>query len=376
MKSQVHDKPQLPSRLVKNTGMPRHAAVQKAPDEELRPVISAGARFNHSFSQVAAAVSRAQVDGQPTSMAFCPLFPQRCPFGGACHACPPRVQAKLKIGKPEDEYEQEANKIASIVESSPPPEGYFNMKGSVQQVSNDGSGRTGFDQGIVANKSVGRPLTSATRHFMEPRFGVDFRRICLHTDKYANHAASQIMSRAFTLGSHIWLGKSEKEQDKQLMAHELAHSVQQSRNQLLSNRVNIQQFTSDPMIQRTTVEVRAGCRGTQQEIEAAIADARIGIGRIANAEAKECLLDELNDANVVCDRDDGCGEASYAGSTIYVYNWGNGCPSLPALLVHETSHKCKFWWTEKFAEACENEAYGGRGATPPEPGEEGGVCEL
>ena len=55
---------------------------------------------------------------------------------------------------------------------------------------------------------------------------------------------------------------------------------------------------------------------------------------------------------------------------------GGACPLLAVLLVHEVAHKCKFFSREKFAEACENETYGDRGATPPDLGEEGGSCEL
>ena len=377
MKSQAYDKPQIMSKLLQNTSPLHRAAMRKTTDDDHRVHTSAAPRFRHSFSRIAAEPG-APINSSPSSVTFCPLFPQRCPFGGACHKCPPRVQAKGKIGRSGDEYEREADDIARKVESSPPPppEGSFNKKRSVHQIPNYSCRKTGFDQDTAAHRSAGRPLTSTTRNFMESRFGADFRHVRLHTDEYANHAALRLKSRAFTQGNHIWLGKGESEQNKKLMAHELTHVVQQGRNQFLSNSLSVHQFTSGPIIQRTTVTVRENCRGTQEEIEAAVADARIGIGRIADPEARECLLDELNDANVVCDRDDICGEASYAGSTIYVYNWGGGCPSLPALLVHETSHKCKFWWTEEFAEACENEAYGGRGATPPGPGEEGGICEL
>ncbi|MBC8076701.1 MAG: DUF4157 domain-containing protein, partial [Chloroflexales bacterium] len=37
----------------------------------------------------------------------------------------------------------------------------------------------------------------------------------------------QIQARAFTYGSHIWLGRGESESDQRLMAHELTHVVQQ-----------------------------------------------------------------------------------------------------------------------------------------------------
>ena len=54
----------------------------------------------------------------------CPLAlpsPSLCPFGGICHACPARVQAKLTINKPGDKYEQEANRVAKQVMRMPEP---------------------------------------------------------------------------------------------------------------------------------------------------------------------------------------------------------------------------------------------------------------
>ncbi|MGB7538366.1 MAG: hypothetical protein WBM17_07490, partial [Anaerolineales bacterium] len=47
--------------------------------------------------------------------------PDLCPFGGACHACPARAQAKLEIRQPGDPYEQEADRVAEQVMTMPEP---------------------------------------------------------------------------------------------------------------------------------------------------------------------------------------------------------------------------------------------------------------
>jgi hypothetical protein len=47
--------------------------------------------------------------------------PRLCPFGGACRACPARVQAKLTVSQPNDPYEQEADRVAEQVMSMPEP---------------------------------------------------------------------------------------------------------------------------------------------------------------------------------------------------------------------------------------------------------------
>ena len=54
----------------------------------------------------------------------CPLrlaTPQRCPFGGACHTCPTRVQARLSTGRPDDGFEREADRVAPQVKSRTEP---------------------------------------------------------------------------------------------------------------------------------------------------------------------------------------------------------------------------------------------------------------
>jgi len=45
--------------------------------------------------------------------------PGRCPFGGACHTCPSRVQARLRVGEPDDFFEREAERVAEQVTRDP-----------------------------------------------------------------------------------------------------------------------------------------------------------------------------------------------------------------------------------------------------------------
>ena len=67
------------------------------------------------------ALTQNQYQGNQAALRFaqsCPLsLPKAsmCPFGGACHACPQRVQAKLKINRPGDEFEQEADRVSEEV---------------------------------------------------------------------------------------------------------------------------------------------------------------------------------------------------------------------------------------------------------------------
>ena len=80
-------------------------------------------------------------------------------------------------------------------------------------------------------RSPGRPLDSATRAFMEPRFGYDFSRVRVHSDGPAAQSAHAVRALAYTVGQDIAFGKNEfapdTERGPQLLAHELAHTVQQ-----------------------------------------------------------------------------------------------------------------------------------------------------
>jgi len=78
----------------------------------------------------------------------------------------------------------------------------------------------------------GRQMSSSSRAFFEPRFGVDFGHVRIHTDARAVEVAKSINARAFTIGRNIAFGAGEyspdTERGKHVMAHELTHVLQQS----------------------------------------------------------------------------------------------------------------------------------------------------
>lgn len=69
-----------------------------------------------------------------------------------------------------------------------------------------------------------RPLTAVERDFYEPRFGHDFRDVRIHGDGPARASAAALGARAFTFGDDVVMGHGA---DSELLAHELAHVVQQ-----------------------------------------------------------------------------------------------------------------------------------------------------
>lgn len=80
-------------------------------------------------------------------------------------------------------------------------------------------------------RAPGEPLDPATLAFMEPRFGNDFSRVRVHHDQRAGESARAINARAYTAGENVVFEHGQylphSESGKRLLAHELAHVVQQ-----------------------------------------------------------------------------------------------------------------------------------------------------
>lgn len=77
----------------------------------------------------------------------------------------------------------------------------------------------------------GDPLDFATRTEMESRFGHSFRDVRIHTDAMAAESARAEYAHAYTVGEHIVFDsgqyRPETPAGKHLLAHELAHTIQQ-----------------------------------------------------------------------------------------------------------------------------------------------------
>jgi hypothetical protein len=80
-------------------------------------------------------------------------------------------------------------------------------------------------------REPGQPLDAATRTFFELRFGHDFSGVRVHTDENAAESAQAVGARAYTVGTHIAFAASNfapsTDHGRRLVAHELAHVVQQ-----------------------------------------------------------------------------------------------------------------------------------------------------
>ncbi|HEY5912875.1 MAG TPA: DUF4157 domain-containing protein [Verrucomicrobiae bacterium] len=87
-------------------------------------------------------------------------------------------------------------------------------------------------QNVDALDGQGEPLPTSARAFYESRFGRDFSQVRLHTNEAAARQARQLNAAAFTLGRNIVFGTGQYAPEtipgRTLLAHELAHVVQQT----------------------------------------------------------------------------------------------------------------------------------------------------
>lgn len=158
----------------------------------------------------------------------------------------------LEFDPPGSRHEREADRVADRVlrmsapsdigdrgastvnEARPGPSGH--AEGMLQREFAPASGQ----QLTAAPRSVndtlrtpGRPLDTATRAFMEPRFGRDFSRVQVHTDAKAAESARAVNATAYTVGPDVVFAagafQPHIDSGRRLLAHELTHVVQQTR---------------------------------------------------------------------------------------------------------------------------------------------------
>jgi len=181
------------------------------------------------------------------------------------------IQPKLTIGTPNDEYEQEADRVATQVvqqlkapnvERSPtdsvgrslekhPQISDLQMKplrvlpqqeaigtGENLQIARlpagaivSGDVSNDLETAINDVKGRGRPLEANLQRQMGQAMGSDFRGVKVHTDSTADRLSRSIQAKAFTAGKNIFFKSGEYQPEsykgQELIAHELAHVVQQ-----------------------------------------------------------------------------------------------------------------------------------------------------
>src|ERR1041385_7074879 len=195
-----------------------------------------------------------------------------CACGGTCPHCSgdfncATPQTRLTVNEPGDAFEREADHVANQVMRMADPAAQQGLgaptssvpslrrapglqrkcacggssagctsckesEGKLQRRASDREPATAPPIVHEVLRSPGRPLDAGTRDFMEPRFGADFGDVRVHADSQGARSAHAVHSRAYTVGRNIAFGAGEYRPDtepgRRLLAHELAHVVQQA----------------------------------------------------------------------------------------------------------------------------------------------------
>jgi hypothetical protein len=155
------------------------------------------------------------------------------------------ARTTLTVGPADDPHEREADAVAdTVVRRLRQPDG---STGDEQMARSTGPrvqraaavvGAAGGDLDdatstkIERARSGGKPLDAPTRSSMEGAFGADFSAVRIHDDHQASELSTSIQASAFTIGSDIFFNGGSPDTDnaagQHLLAHELAHTIQQS----------------------------------------------------------------------------------------------------------------------------------------------------
>lgn len=154
---------------------------------------------------------------------------------GSLSAVPGTIQRMPVLGAVDDAFETQAEAVAERVaagHSAPAISPLSGADAAVRRDPADGGGASGAAQAVAAVGGAGRSLDTAERGYFEPRFGRDLSGVRIHNGTEVDAAAAGIGARAYTVGSDIAIASGEYAPDtgagRRLMAHELAHTVQQT----------------------------------------------------------------------------------------------------------------------------------------------------
>ena len=150
-----------------------------------------------------------------------------------------RLQRKAKLSEPGGLDERVTDRAAdAVVDGRQPGAGRMGLVALQAKPTGEGSSELGANTAtrgveMASELSGGNPLGEHTRALMESRFGEPFDEVRVHTGQRATEMADTVQARAFTVGADIVFGKGqfapETTEGTRLLAHELAHVVQQRR---------------------------------------------------------------------------------------------------------------------------------------------------
>lgn len=229
-------------------------------------MFTVGNRHKSEKAQPAAQRRATSEPSQSTPASFNPVW----------QALATRLQTKLTVNTPGDKYEQEADRVADQVMRMPDagateawayegpavqrqpieeeeellqPKSVLGASSGAQSVQRQpieeeeeqlqmklagGSAGGPATATSVLPKGDGAPLPESARTFFEPRFGLDFSHVRVHTGAQAGASTRSLNALAYTAGDQIVFGAGQyaphTTEGRKLLAHELTHTVQQGKS--------------------------------------------------------------------------------------------------------------------------------------------------
>lgn len=190
------------------------------------------------------------------------------------------VQPKLEIGEADDEYEKEANAVADkvmcmtdgaddngkimhgedgeekkVMRMADEEENIMCMTDEEEHLQEEGHGgatvSADMEKELADNKGRGGDLPEALQREMGSKIGADFSGVKIHTDANAVQMNREIGAKAFAHSNNIYFNSGQynpaTQQGKHLLAHELAHTVQQGAVNRVSRKTPDDDEGKDPI---------------------------------------------------------------------------------------------------------------------------------
>ena len=229
-------RPPLHTRVAKGTPLNRlQARLEVGPS---------GDHFEREADRVAGQVMQGGAAGVSIPPSITPLGAQRKaalkPKEEEKRGSTGKTAQRKTLPKPEEEHKRGARPGTAQRKAMPKPKEEEPKGAKPARVQRDtaagdagGTAGPGVASAIQAMQAGSAPgLDGGARSFMEARFARDFGGVRVHSGPRAAAAADALGARAFTLGQDIFFNVGQYQPHssggRQLLAHELTHTVQQS----------------------------------------------------------------------------------------------------------------------------------------------------
>jgi|GEM_PF-5622405 len=145
---------------------------------------------------------------------------------------PVQKAEKKEEEKPVQKAEKKEEEKPGAVQRALKPDGLQRAAINQHEESGDAAQAPSLEKRLARRKGMGFSLPDELRVEMERKFHASFREVRIHNDKEAEDICESLHALAFAHGHDIYFNKGQYNPNantgKELLAHELAHVVQQN----------------------------------------------------------------------------------------------------------------------------------------------------